>query len=209
METSSAVAGLARFEPRPETVFRPPADGRRDWRAGPAVAARGTGELVEEHLRLLGQRPTTTDFVSRRSRRSAWYRAEERRERAELALGQAARLEAMRGAEPGWDGHSAARPVERTIDLAKELLELLVDTRLPIPSATMSSGGHAGLFIRRDGLYFDLEILPDEEIEWLLQLPGGPEIEDREPFDGSRLPRRLADLLDKAHLLGEMDPLAA
>lgn len=207
METSSPVAGLARFAPRPQTVFRPPADGRRDWWAVPAVAAPGTAELVEEHLRLLGQRPTTTDFVSRQRRRSAC--AEERRERAELARRQAARLEEMRGAEPGWDGYSAARPIERTIDRAKTLLELLVDTRLPMPVATMSSSGHAGLFIRRDGLYFDLEILPDGRIEWLLQLPGGPEIEDREPFDEWRLPRRLADLLDEAHLLGQLQPLAA
>ncbi len=101
----------------------------------------------------------------------------------------------MRGALPGWDGYNALAPNGATIDAASKMLRYLADTGLPIPSATMSPNGNAALFIDAHGVYADIEFHADWRVTWLLQLPGGPEIEDEERFDEEFKPWRLLKIL--------------
>ena len=104
----------------------------------------------------------------------------------------------MRDALPGWDGYNAQRPNGVTIDAAAEMLRWMTEAGLPIPSATMSPNGNACLFIDGHGVYADIEFHPDRCVTWLLQLPGGPEIEGEERFDGESKPWRLLAILSHA-----------
>lgn len=115
-----------------------------------------------------------------------------RRDQAEREI---ARLEDMRGADAGWDGYAAKRPEETSIDLAAELLRFLADKGAPIPVATMSPNGNASLFMSHAGAYADIELHSDNNVSWLLQLPGGPEIEDSETFDGTYRSLRLIEIM--------------
>jgi hypothetical protein len=108
------------------------------------------------------------------------------------------RLEAMRDAQPGWDGYNAQAPKGGTIDAAAEMLRLLAETHLPIPTAMTSPEGNASLFIDAQGVYADIEFHADQIVTWLLQLSGGPEIEGAERFDDQIRPSRLLTILSHA-----------
>ena len=108
----------------------------------------------------------------------------------------------MRGAPPGWDGYNAQPPNGATIDTAAEMLRLLAEFGLPIPGATMSPNGNACLFIDAQGVYADIEFHADRRVTWLIQLPGGPEIEDEERFDEGAKPLRLLAIL--SHVPGRI-----
>ena len=104
-----------------------------------------------------------------------------RRDQAER---QISRLDAMRNEKAGWDGCDAAAPNLATIDLASALLRQFAEIGLPIPVATMSPSGNAALFSNEGGAYADIELHVGNVVSWLIQLPSGPEIEDREPYCG-------------------------
>jgi hypothetical protein len=109
-----------------------------------------------------------------------------------------AKLSSMRSAEPGWDGYHAQKPNTRTIDLAINFLRQLSRTDIALPAATISSSGNAALFDSNEKYYLDVEFEPNDRIGWLVQLRGGREIEDDEPFSGDALPSRLTALLRSA-----------
>jgi hypothetical protein len=109
-----------------------------------------------------------------------------------------AKLNSMRSAKPGWDGYRAQKPNTRTIDLAINFLRQLSKTDIPLPAATISSSGNASLFDSNENYYLDVEFEPNDHIGWLVQLHGGREIEDDEPFSGDALPPRLTALLRSA-----------
>jgi hypothetical protein len=101
----------------------------------------------------------------------------------------------MRHAAEGWDGYQARKPNVRTIDLAIKFLIQFSKLDVALPTATVSPSGNAALFDSNQIYYLDIEFEPGDRAGWLLQLQGGPEIEDEEGFDGRFLPSRLVALL--------------
>jgi hypothetical protein len=110
-----------------------------------------------------------------------------------------AKLNSMRHADAGWDGYRAQKPNARTIDFAISFLRQLSKTEIPLPAATVSSSGNAALFDSNENYYLDIEFEPDRRIGWLVQLRGGKELEDYEPFDEGALPPHLTALLRSAY----------
>ena len=106
-----------------------------------------------------------------------------------------AKLNGMRLSTEGWDGYHARKPNARTIELAIEFLIQFSKLDVPLPAATVSPSGNAALFDSNQIYYLDIEFEPGDRAGWLLQLRGGPEIEDDERFDGHFLPSRLITLL--------------
>jgi hypothetical protein len=118
------------------------------------------------------------------------YQVPQRSLEAEIA-----KLNSMRHAAEGWDGYQARKPNVRTIDLAIKFLIQFSKLDVALPTATVSPSGNAALFDSNQIYYLDIEFEPGDRAGWLLQLQGGPEIEDEEGFDGRFLPSRLVALL--------------
>jgi len=157
-----------------------------------------TGEWVEAFVSVLSQYQSDTDCAGPLRSRIAALRRQITFLRRDVAEKEIERLESMRDALPGWDGYNAQAPNSLTIDAAAEALRFLAQTGLPIPIATMSPNGNACLFIDAQGVYADIEFHADRRVTWLLQLPGGPEIEDIERVDEASMPSRLLAILSHA-----------
>jgi hypothetical protein len=157
-----------------------------------------TSQYADGILTMSGRPRATTDVAGELQSLLAMVRRAVISMRRDQAEQQIARLEAMRGEAPGWDGRNAGSPDEQTIDLAVSLLRRLADAGLPIPTATMSPSGNAALFAHGRGVYADIELHADKTVSWLIQLPAGPEIEATEPYDGKMNAIRLISILKHA-----------
>jgi len=156
-----------------------------------------TSQYVDASLIMSGRQPAVTEVEELYSP-LAFHRRAVISARRYQAESQIARLEAMRGAYPGWDGRNARSPDDRTIDLAASLLRRLADAGLPIPTATMSPAGNALLFTHGGGVYADIELHANKTVSWLIQIGSGPEIEATEAYDGMMNALGLIDLLKHA-----------
>lgn len=151
--------------------------------------------VIDTHISVLVARNIMGSSISPTTFRPSYWPPNHVERRQQEINRQKSRLDKMRNQLVGWDGYNAAAPDSESIDKIKSLLDGMIQMLLPVPASTMNSKGKAALFLDRDGYYLDLEVEEDGQISWLLQLPGGSEIEAVEPYRQAGLPERLYRIL--------------
>lgn len=116
---------------------------------------------------------------------------------------QVARLNAVRDLDWGWAGPGSSPPDKKSLDAAVEMIRRIGQLPLPVPMASVSSDGNAGLYWSDTKLYADLEMLSDGRVGYLLQLNGREPVDAEEELPDWGLPPTIAVALASAYLSNE------